>query len=118
MIYRMLARLMIAIHVAYVAFVVFGSLLVLRWPGVMWAHFVAVVWAFLTLVFDLGCPVTPWEKAFWRRGGVEPYSEGFLQHHILRTRFSAEHSRRNHTVIGVMVLVINVAVYGIVLLRP
>jgi hypothetical protein len=113
----MLARLMVTGHAAYVAFVVFGGLLVLRWPGLIWAHLAAVAWAFLTLVFDLGCPVTPWEKAFWKRGAVEPYPEGFLQHHILRTRFAAEHSRRNHTIIGVLVLVINLVVYSIVLLR-
>ncbi len=117
MIDRALARLMVTLHVTYVAFVVFGSLLVLRWPGLMWFHLAAVVWAFGTLVLDLGCPLTPWEKAFWRRGGVEPYPEGFLQHHVLRIRFAAEHSRRNHILIGLLVTAVNVAVYSIMLLK-
>ncbi len=117
MIHRVLARLMVSIHTAYVAFVVLGSLLVLRWHSLIWLHLSAVAWSFLTLVFDLGCPLTPWEKGFWTRGGVEPYSEGFLQHHILRTRFAAEHSRRNHIVIGVLVLVINLVVYAFILTR-
>lgn len=112
--YRLLARLMITIHVAYVVFVVFGSLLVFRWPSLVWVHLAAVLWAFLTLAFDLGCPITPWEKSAWRRAGVEPYAEGFLQHHILRTRFSAEHSRRNHILIGVIVLIVNAGVYALV----
>ncbi|SRR6266545_2362392 len=112
MIHRLLARLVLLSHIAYVAFVIFGSLLVFRWPGIAYLHLAAVAWAFATLAFDLGCSLTPWEKAAWRRGGIEPYPEGFLQHHILRTRFAAEHSRRNHTILGVLVLLVNAAVYS------
>jgi uncharacterized protein DUF2784 len=111
MIYRALARVVAALHLLFVVFVVLGSLLVLRWPGLLWLHLLGVVWATATLAFDLGCPLTPWEKSFWRRGGREPYPEGFLQHHVLRTATSAEHSRRNHIAIGVGVLVLNVVVY-------
>ena len=114
--HRAMARLILSVHVAYVAFVVLGSLLVIRWPGIMWYHLAAVFWAFVTLVFDLGCPLTPWEKNAWRRGGLEPYPEGFLQHHILHRHFSAEHSRRNHTLIGILVVAFNAVVYSTVLL--
>jgi Protein of Unknown function (DUF2784) len=117
MIARMLARLVVVAHVGYVVFVVLGSLLVLRWPALIWAHIAAVVWAFLTLVFDMGCALTPWEKALWKRGGIEPYSEGFLQHHVLRTRFTAEHSRGVHIVLGALALILNIAVYAIFFLR-
>ena len=109
---RVLARLVVAIHVAYVAFVLFGSFLVFRWPSMVYFHLAAVVWAFATLAFDLGCPLTPWEKIFLRRAGIEPYPEGFLQHHILRTRFAAEDSRKNHTIAGFAVLALNAAVYS------
>ena len=112
MIHRALARLILAVHVAYVAFVLFGSFLVFRWPSMVYLHLAAVVWAFATLAFDLGCPLTPWEKALLRRGGVEPYPEGFLQHHILRTRFAPEHSRRNHVIVGLVVVALNAVVYS------
>jgi hypothetical protein len=114
---RVLARLVVVIHVGYVLFVVFGSLLALRWQALIWVHIAAVVWAFLTLVFDVGCPLTPWEKALWKRGGIEPYSEGFLQHHILRTGFTAEHSRGAHIVLGALALILNLTVYAIFFLR-
>ena len=112
MIHRLLARLVLAAHVAYVAFVLFGSFLVFRWPSMVYLHLAAVVWAFATLAFDLGCPLTPWEKTLLRRGGIEPYPEGFLQHHVLRTRFAPEDSRRNHTIVGLVVLALNAAVYS------
>ena len=112
MIDRLLARLVVAVHVAYVVFVLFGSFLVFRWQWMIYFHLAAVVWAFATLAFDLGCPLTPWEKTLLRRGGIEPYPEGFLQHHILRTRFAAEDSRRNHTIAGLVVVALNAAVYA------
>jgi uncharacterized membrane protein YedE/YeeE len=115
MTYRALARAVAALHVAFVLFVVLGSLLVLRWPSLLWLHVAGVAWAAATLAFDLGCPLTPWEKSLWRRGGREPYPEGFLQHHVLRSFVSAEHSRRNHIVLGIGALVLNIAVYFFVL---
>jgi uncharacterized protein DUF2784 len=117
MIHRLLARVVLTAHIAYVVFVIFGGVLLFRWPGLLYLHVIAVVWGFATLAFDLGCPLTPWEKALLRRGGIDPYPEGFLQHHILRTRFAPEHSRRNHTLLGLLVLAINVALYSAVFLK-
>jgi hypothetical protein len=112
--WRALARTVAALHVAYVVFVVLGSLLVLAWPKLIWVHLLAVVWSGLTLVFDLGCPLTPWEKRFWRMGGVEPYDEGFLQHHVLRMRFDPASARRNHIVLGLGAVVLNAIIYYLV----
>lgn len=114
MTWRMLARAVATVHTGYVVFVVMGSLLVLVWPSLLWVHIIAVVWAAATMFFDLGCPLTPWEKRFWRRGGVEPYEEGFLQHHVLRTRFDPAKARRNHSMLGALVLALNIVVYLIV----
>jgi cytochrome c biogenesis protein CcdA len=97
-----------------VAFVVLGSLLVLIWPGLLWIHVAAVIWAGLTLMFDLGCPLTPWEKRFWVKGGVEPYQEGFLQHHVLRFRFKPGNERRNHALLGAAAVFFNAIVYAAV----
>lgn len=109
--WRVLARTVAAVHVAYVVFVVLGSLLVLAWPQLIWLHLLAVVWSGLTLIFDLGCPLTPWEKRFWRRGGVEPYDEGFLQHHVLRMRFDPANARRNHIILGASAIALNAIIY-------
>lgn len=109
---RALARLLAFLHVAYVAFVMTGSAFALRWPWMLWVHLAAIAWAFTTMTTDLGCVLTTWEKSLWRRGGIEPYPEGFLQHHVFRTRFSAEHERRNHVLLGVGAVVVNVLVYG------
>jgi hypothetical protein len=113
--WRLIARAVAAVHIAYVVFVLLGSLLVLISPRLMWVHLLAVAWAGLTLVFDLGCPLTPWEKRFWKLGGVEPYPEGFLQHHILRMRFDPAHERRNHALLGAFAIALNAVIYWMVL---
>lgn len=115
LIWRLLARASAAVHIAYVLFVVLGSLLVLRRPGLIWIHLLAVAWAVATLSFDLGCALTPLEKTFWRRGGREPYPEGFLQHHVLRYRFPPEKSRQYHLALGAGVLLLNAAVYALIM---
>ena len=117
MIYRVLARVIASLHTAYVIFAVFGSLLVLRWPSLLVVHLLAVLWAVATLTLDLGCWVTQWEKDLWRRGGGLPYQEGFLQHHVLRSNFTAERSRLYHAVLGAVVLALNVAAYALFVWR-
>ncbi|MDO8501372.1 MAG: DUF2784 domain-containing protein [Gemmatimonadaceae bacterium] len=113
--WRMLARAVAAVHIGYVLFVVLGSLLVLLWPSLLWVHLAAIAWAGATMIFDLGCALTPWEKRFWRRGGREPYEEGFLQHHVLRTRFDPASSRRNHILLGLFAVLLNVVIYALIL---
>ncbi len=117
MIWRLLARIVAGLHLAYAAFVVLGSLLVLAWPRLIWVHLFAVAWAGATLTFDLGCPMTPWEKRFWIRGGAEPYEEGFLQHYMLRFFSNSAHERRNHVIAGSLVVIVNAAVYLAVFYR-
>ena len=109
--WRALAYGLAALHVAYVVFVLFGALLILVWPWVIWPHIAAVAWAGGTMLFDFGCPVTDWEKASLRRSGREPYPEGFLQHHVIRRTFSSNRSRLNHILLGVGALLLNVAAY-------
>src|SRR5207253_9123624 len=45
MTYRAAADAVLIAHFAFVLFVVFGGLLVLRWPKLAWIHLPAVAWA-------------------------------------------------------------------------
>lgn len=112
--WRVIAAVLAVFHVAYVVFVLFGALLVLIWPRAIWIHLAAVLWAGGTMIGNLGCPVTTWEKDALRRAGRDPYPEGFLQHHVLRRVFPADNSRRNHVLLGLFALAVNAFLYLIV----
>ena len=112
MIFRALARVFALLHVAFAIFVVFGALLVVHWPGLMWVHLLAILWAAATLSLDLGCPLTAWEKSCSRRGGVEPYPEGFVAHYIALAGFAESKSHVFHIVLGACAIVLNVIVYA------
>jgi hypothetical protein len=109
--WRGLAYTLAGLHIAYVMFVMFGALLVPLWRPAMWLHIAAVAWAGGTMLFDFGCPITDWEKSSLRRGGRDPYPEGFLQHHLLRTRFDPATTRRNHVILGLAAIALNVTLY-------
>ena len=113
--WRIIAATLAAFHVAYVVFVLFGALLVLVWPPAIWIHIAAVIWAAGTMLGNLGCPVTTWEKEALRRSGKDPYAEGFLQHHVLRRTFTPGNERRNHILLGVLAIGLNIGIYTLIL---
>src|ERR1700689_954096 len=81
MAYRLLADLIVAIHSAYVAFVVVGQALILvgllrrwRWVRNWWfrvAHLVAIVVVALETAFNIPCPLTVWEQRLREMAGDE-----------------------------------------------
>ena len=114
MIYRVLADLVLVIHLAFVLFVVLGGLLVLRWSRLAWLHIPAAVWGVLIEYIGWICPLTPLENSFRAKGGEAGYSGGFVEHYILPTLYPAGLTRSTQVVLGSVVLVLNLTAYAIV----
>jgi Protein of Unknown function (DUF2784) len=78
--YRLLADLVVAVHFAYVTFVVVGQLLILvglalhwRWVRNWWfrvAHLLAIAIVAGEAVLDIACPLTLWEQRLRDLGGT------------------------------------------------
>ncbi len=117
MIYRVLADLVLVIHLAFVLFVVLGGLLVPRWPRLAWLHLPAAVWGVLIEYSGWICPLTPLENSFRVRGGEAGYSGGFIQHYIQPTLYPSGLTRSTQLVLGSVVLLLNLAAYAIVFRR-
>ena len=60
--YRLLADLILIFHAGFVAFVVLGALLVLRWPHIAWIHVPVVLWGAGIEFLGGICPLTPLEN--------------------------------------------------------
>lgn len=117
MIYRALADLALVVHLAFVLFVVLGGLLVLRWPRLAWLHIPAAIWGVLIEYTGWICPLTPLENSFRTRGGQPAYSGSFIQHYIQPVLYPAGLTRSTQVVLGSIVLILNLAAYGVVISR-
>ena len=61
----LLADAVVLLHVLFVVFVLFGGLLVAKWPRVLWIHGPAFAWGCLVEFNGWLCPLTPLEN--WLR---------------------------------------------------
>ena len=87
MFFRLLADLVLLMHLAFVVFVVLGGVLVLRRPRLAWIHVPAAVWGVLIEYAGWVCPLTPLEILFRQRGGEEGDSGGFIEHYLTSTPY-------------------------------
>jgi hypothetical protein len=117
MIFRWLADAVALLHAAFVVFVILGGFLVLRWPRVAWFHVPAAIWGVLIEYAGWICPLTPIENAFRERAGQAGYSGGFIEHYVLGALYPAGLTREIQWVLGGLVLLINLLVYGSIWIR-
>ena len=117
MIYWALADLVLAVHLAFVLFVVLGGLLVLKWPRLAWLHIPAAIWGVLIEYTGWICPLTPLENSFRVRGGDAGFSGGFIEHYIQPVLYPAGLTRGTQIVLGSLALLVNLTAYGVAVAR-
>jgi hypothetical protein len=81
-VWAVLADAVVAMHLAYLAFVPLGGVLTWRWPRVLWAHLAAVAIGVASITVGFDCPLTTWEQSLRRRAGQRPYTTGFVDHYL------------------------------------
>src|SRR5215468_11902898 len=113
---RIAADLVLVVHFLFVAFVVAGGALVLRWPKLAWVHLPTVVWAALVEANGWICPLTPLEVSLRKAAGETGYAGDFIEHYIVALLYPEGLTRTMQMAFGGLVVLINAAVY-IVLAR-
>ena len=113
MIYRLLADCVVLLHAAFVAFVMLGGFLAWRWRAVVWAHVPAALWGAAIEYGGWVCPLTPLENALRARAGLEGYRGGFVEHYVIPLLYPAGLTRPAQTVLGTVVVVVNLIAYGV-----
>lgn len=81
--YRALEMLTVAVHFAFIGYLVVGGFVAWRWPRTIAVHVVAVIWGFGSVLIGYDCPLTAVEN--WARiaGGGQPLPpSGFIAHYI------------------------------------
>lgn len=112
MAYRFLAEATVALHFAFIVFVVLGGLLVVRDFRWAWAHLPAVAWVAWLEFTGAICPLTPLENHFRARAGEAGYAGGFIDHYLVPVIYPAGLTPRIQVGLGVAVVLLNVVVYA------
>jgi hypothetical protein len=108
---RLAADALVVLHLAFVAFVVLGGLLVLRWRWLAWAHVPAAIWGAWIEFAGWICPLTPLENRLREQAGQPGYATSFVEHYLMPVLYPASLSRELQWLLGGLVVVVNAAVY-------
>jgi len=117
MIDSVLADAVLLLHAAFVAFVVAGGFLVLRWPRLFWLHLPAAVWGAFVELAGWICPLTPLENDLRDKAGRTGYSGGFVEHYLMPLIYPSGLTTKMQLFLGVGVITVNLALYAILLVR-
>ncbi|THF61125.1 DUF2784 domain-containing protein [Pseudothauera nasutitermitis] len=108
---RLIADLLLMLHLAFIVFVVCGGLLALRWPRAAWAHLPAAAWGAVVELGGFICPLTPLEDRYRRLAGQAGIDGGFIEHYLLPLIYPAGLTREIQIGLGLFVVVLNLALY-------
>jgi hypothetical protein len=112
--YRVLADLVVLVHLAFIAFALLGGLLALVWRRAPWAHLPAALWAAWIELAGGACPLTPLENWLRRSAGASGYSGGFIEHYVLPVLYPSALTLPLQRTLGLLVVVANVGIYTFV----
>ena len=113
MLARVLAEATVAFHFAFILFVIFGGALVWRHLAWAWLHVPAVTWVAWLEFTHTTCPLTPLENWLRARAGEAGYTGGFIEHYLEPVIYPDGLTASMQLVLGVIVVVINVAIYAL-----
>jgi hypothetical protein len=110
--YAFLANLTVFVHFAFIVFVIGGGILVRFWPKLVWVHLTAAAWGAYVALANKICPLTPLEKWLLRQAGSAGYDGGFMERYLFWLIYPAGLTHDVQRLLGVGVIVLNVAVYA------
>jgi hypothetical protein len=113
-IYRILADVVLVIHLGFIIFAVAGAFAVRRWRFLVWVHLPCALWAIAIEWGGWICPLTPLEIFLRHAAGQAGYTGGFIQHYLLPIIYPHDLTRELQMGLGLGVLVINLAAYALV----
>lgn len=115
--YRIAADLVVALHFAFIAFVILGGFVAWRWPWVAWLHVPVALWGAIIEFAGWICPLTPLENALRHSAGDAGYAGGFIEHYVIPVVYPARLTPAIQVALGVGVLVVNGIAYGVLVSR-
>ena len=117
MLQGLLADLVFVTHLVFIVWVVLGGCAVVWRPRLAWLHLPAVAWGAIVELAGLRCPLTPLEQQLLHAAGEAGYEGGFIAHYLLPVIYPDGLTRHVQFLLGAVVLVLNIGLYGLLLRR-
>ena len=114
---RLGADALVIVHLAFVAFVVAGGFLAIRWPRIAWLHVPAALWGAWAEITATVCPLTPLENELRRSAGGSGYEGGFVEHYLIPLLYPAGLTPAHQRWLGVVVVAVNLVAYALAIRR-
>jgi hypothetical protein len=112
-VYNLLADVIVLAHFLFIAFVICGGLLVIRWPHVAFVHLPAAIWGAVVEIFGWVCPLTPLENNFRLLAGNSSYSGDFIARYFIPLIYPGNLTTTIQQLFGGMVITVNMIIYTI-----
>jgi hypothetical protein len=80
--YELLATGLMAVHLLWIAWVIFGALFTRNRPMLAALHIGSLTYGILIEAAGFTCPLTYLEQWLQAKGGVEPFSGAFIGHYV------------------------------------
>ena len=109
--YRLLADLVVVLHLAFLLFTVLGGLLVFRWRWFPWLHLPAATWGMFVELSGRVCPLTDLENWLRQAGGGIGDERDFIDRYLMPILYPPGLTRGMQLALGACVLVVNVMIY-------
>jgi len=108
-----LADALVIMHLLFVAFVMAGGFLLVRWPRLAWLHLPAAAWGAIIEFTGWICPLTPLENHLRILGGSSAYSGGFVERYLLPILYPESLTLPIQQVLGGVVVGVNLVAYAL-----
>ncbi|WP_397474080.1 DUF2784 domain-containing protein [Pusillimonas sp.] len=109
--YALAADIVLVVHGLFVAFVIFGGLLVLWRPRLACLHLPALAWGATVISMGWICPLTPLENELRALAGQTPYDGGFIQQYLWPLIYPPGLTRAMQVGLALVLVIGNSAVY-------
>lgn len=108
------AAFIFAIHLAFILFVAFGALLVVRFRRLAWVHIPAAVWGASLELLSLTCPLTPLENRLLQMSGAAGYADSFIGHYLMPLIYPPGLRPEIQSLLGIGVIAVNLLIYSLI----
>ena len=111
MYYGLGANLTLAVHFAFIVFVIFGALLLFTSKKIAFIHIPSVIYgAYIELSHSI-CPLTYLENWFLRKASMKNYSNSFIEQYLIPIVYPNNLTVELQFYLGFLLILTNIVIY-------